>query len=278
MSPRLVGHHGEKPSETVARYIVERSLGARVCCYDDRSGVSRPDAIIHRNGGVPLEIVSDPLKSDVQLLSALDKIDRRANFTGLASGYRVCLKVRARVSDLTWLRTILEQLEDAHRRHLVASRDERYMYIEPDTRLAPGEVRFTSGSEGSHALPDGAEVVAAASAVLAQTRYDDVARKLRAYGGAERHVVLIADDEKDPTFSWLREANPAEVDHLPDPKLAPGITHLWITRRYIAGITIWWSADAGWQGVTWDSGDPFDLLDAWGDPVCTDHAVVRPSR
>lgn len=277
MSPRPAGHHGEKPSETMARFIVERSLGVRVCCYDDRSGTSRPDAIIHRNGGVPLEIVSDPLKSDVQLISALDKIDRRAHLAGLSQGYRVCLKVRARVNDLAWLRTILEQLEDPQRRHLVTGRDERYMYIEPDARLTPGEVRFTSGSEGSHPLPDGADVVAAAAAVLAQKRYDDVGRKLNAYGGSERHAVLIVDDENDSTFSWLREANPGDVDQLPDPELTAGITHLWITRRYIAGVTIWWSADTGWQGATWDAGDPFDLLDTWDDPVCADHAGVGPT-
>lgn len=40
------GHHGEKPSETLVRLIVERSLGVRVCCYDDRDGNSKPDAII----------------------------------------------------------------------------------------------------------------------------------------------------------------------------------------------------------------------------------------
>lgn len=67
------GHHGEKPSETLVRLIVERSLGVRACCYDDRDGNSKPDAIIHRQGGVPLAIVSDPHKADVQLLSALGK-------------------------------------------------------------------------------------------------------------------------------------------------------------------------------------------------------------
>lgn len=69
MPSQPTGHHGEKPSETLVRLIVESSLGVRVCCYDDRDGNSKPDAIIHRQGGVPLEIVSDPHKADVQLLS-----------------------------------------------------------------------------------------------------------------------------------------------------------------------------------------------------------------
>ena len=52
MPSQPTGHHGEKPSETLVRLIVERSLGVRVCCYDDRDGNSKPDAIIHRRGGV----------------------------------------------------------------------------------------------------------------------------------------------------------------------------------------------------------------------------------
>ncbi len=277
MSPRPVGHHGEKPSETLVRFIVQRSLGVRVCCYDDRSGVSRPDAIIHRSGGVPLEIVSDPLKSDVQLLRALEKIGRRTHFAGLEHGYRVCLKVKARVNDLTWLLAILEQLEDPQERLLVARNDERYMDIKPDPRLEPGEVRFTSGSEGSYSPPSGVDVVAAASSVLAQERYDDVARKLNIFGGSERHAVLIVDDEKDPSFNWLREAKPGDVDQLPEPELSAGITHLWITRRGISGTTVWWSADAGWQAMTWADGDPFDLLESWDDPVCVEHAGAGPA-
>ena len=110
MSARLTGHHGEKPSETLVRFIVERCLKVRVCCYDDRSGSSRPDAIIHSNGGVPLEIVSVPSKSDVQLLSALDKIGRRTEFAGLQRGYWVCLTDKARVNDLRWLQELLRQI------------------------------------------------------------------------------------------------------------------------------------------------------------------------
>lgn len=44
MPSQPTGHHGEKPSETLVRLIVERSLGVRVCCYDDRDGNSKPDA------------------------------------------------------------------------------------------------------------------------------------------------------------------------------------------------------------------------------------------
>lgn len=270
MSTHPTGHHGEKPSETLVRFVVERCLGVRVCCYDDRSGNSRPDAIIHRKGGVPLEIVSDPLKSDVQLLSALDKIGRRAEFAGLQRGYWVCLTDKARVKDLGWLEKLLRQLDDPEQRNLVPRRSNAYEFTEPQERLGPGEVWLTSGSSGGRPLPSPPEVVTAACAVLAQPGYADVARKLDAYGGVERHAVLIVDDEKDSTFSWLREATPANVDELPPPELAPEINHLWITRRYVPGLTIAWSEAAGWQGIAWDWGHPVDALDAWDDPACPD--------
>lgn len=86
MTPRQGGHHGEKPSETLVRFIIEQALGVRVCSYDHRGGSSRPDGIVHRHGGVPLEIVSDPLKSSNRLLSALNKIGRRAQFDDLSGG------------------------------------------------------------------------------------------------------------------------------------------------------------------------------------------------
>ena len=113
---------------------------------------------------------------------------------------------------------------------------------------------MTSGSSGVRPLPSPPDVVTAACAVLAQPRYADVGRKLGAYGGIERHAVLIVDDEEDSTFSWLREAAPADVDQLPPPELAPEITHLWITRRYVPGLTIAWSQVDGWKGTAWDWG------------------------
>ena len=278
MSSRPVGHHGEKPSETLARFIVEHSLGERVCCYDDRSGHSRPDAIIHRNGGVPLEIVSDPHKADVRLHSALAKIGNRARFDGLTHGYRVCLTTKARVKDLSWLETILQRLEDPQQSHTVPSHDDTYISIRLESQLAPGEVKFTSGSGGGRPIPKAADVVAAASAILAQKAYADVAKKLDAHGGTERHAVLIVDEENDSTFSWLREATPDGLDELPAPTLAPGITHLWITSRYTPRPTIHWSAADSWQGTAWDWGHPLDALKAWDDPACPDHHSPRPSH
>ncbi len=276
MAPRPAGHHGEKPSETLVRFIVEHSLGVRVCSYDDRGGRSRPDAIIHHHGGVPLEIVSDPLQSENQLLSALHKIGRRTEFDGLRQGYRVCLTRKARVKDLGWLEQILLQLEDSDQPNPVTGQTDNYLFIEPDERLAAGEVRFLSGSGGGRPTHYGLDVVSAASAVLAQKQYADVGRKLDAYGGVERHAVLVVDDEKDATFSWLRQATPADVNRLPVPGLTAEITHLWITPRYMPGLTMAWSARTGWQGTAWDWGHPVDALDAWDDPACPDDHSAGP--
>lgn len=268
MPSRAEGHHGEKPSETLVRFIVERSLGVRVCCYDDRDGRSKPDAIIHRQGGVPLEIVSDPHKADVQLLSALNKIGRRADFPGLRHGYWVSLTHRARVNDLGWLEQLLRQLEDPEQRDSVPRQANEYEFISRQDDLPPGEVRLTSGSSGSRPMPSPNNVVKAACDVLGQPAYADVARKLAAHGGVERHVVLIVDEEKDPTFTWLREATPDDVSLLYPPVLADGITHLWITRRYVPGLTVAWSQTAGWKGFDWSGNHAVDELDGWDDPVC----------
>lgn len=270
MLSQPTGHHGEKPSETLVRFIVERSLGVRVCCYDDRDGSSKPDAIIHRQGGVPLEIVSDPHKADVQLLSALDKIDRRTEFSGLRHGYWVSLTHKARVKNLGWLEKLLHQLEDPEQQDSVPSRANEYEFISPQDHLLPGEVRLTSGSSGSRPMPSPTNVVKAACGVLGQPAYADVARKLAAHGGAERHAVLIVDEEKDPSFDWLREATSDNLSQLSAPKLADEITHLWITRRYVPGMTVAWSQATGWQGFDWPGGHPVDELDGWVDPECPD--------
>lgn len=96
-------------------------------------------------------------------------------------------------------------------------------------------------------MPSSTNVVKAACDVLGQTAYADVARKLAAHGGAERHAVLIADEEKDPSFDWLREATSDDVSELSPPVLADEITHLWITRRYVPGLTVAWSQVTGWH-------------------------------
>lgn len=271
MSARAAGHHGETPSETLARFIVEHALGVRVCCHDDRRGISRPDGVIHRRGGVPLEIVSDPLKSDHQLINALNKIENRSEFDGLTRGYRVCLSGAARVKDLGWLHQTLRRLEDPETHSQVPRRSDQYLFIAPDARLPPGHVRFTTGSGGVRPIPKPPDVVEAATAVLSRAEYADVARKLDAFGGVERHAVLIGDDENDYRFSWLREASPANVGQLPTPDLTPSVTHLWIMPRYIPGLTIVWSAATGWQGTAWDWGHPPDALETWNDPVCPEN-------
>lgn len=264
------GHHGEKPSETLVRLIVERSLGVRVCCYDDRDGNSKPDAIIHRQGGVPLEIVSDPHKADVQLLRALDRIDRGTEFAGLRHGYWVSLTHKARVKDLEWLEVLLHQLEDPAQHAAVPRRADEYEFISRQDHLLPGEVRLTSGSSGGRPMPSPTNVVRAACDVLGQPAYADVSRKLAAHGGAERHAVLIVDEEKDPSFDWLREATSGDVSQLSPPEFAEEITHLWITRRYVPGLTVAWSPATGWHGFDWQGGHPVDELDEWDDPKCQD--------
>jgi hypothetical protein len=271
MTTRPAGHHGEKPSETLVRFIVEKTLGVRVCCYDDRRGTSRPDAIVHRCGGVPLEIVSDPLKSDVQLINALKKIGNRTEFTGLRHGYWVCLTDKARVNNLTWLRDLLLQREDPDRSTHVPPQSASYLFIRIDDKgLRPGEVRFTTGSGGGRPIPDPPDVVKVACAVLGRPQYADVARKLGKYGGVERHAVLVVDDEQDSAFGWLRCAMPQDVGQLPTPQLDPEITHLWITPRYIPGLTLSWSANTGWQGSPWAWGYRDDALTDWEDPSCTE--------
>ncbi|MCW3159591.1 hypothetical protein [Micropruina sonneratiae] len=178
--------------------------------------------------------------------------------------------------DLSWLKRILFQLEDPDQRRLVPRQTDNYLFIEPFEHLSAGEVLFTSGSGGGRPISCPHDVVTAASTVLAQSRYADVARKLAAYGGVERHVVLVVDSEKDPTFEWLRNAEPGEVDQLPAPTLATDITHLWITPRYIPGLTIAWSAGSGWMGTEWRWGHPVEALAAWHDPACPDdHSLVK---
>lgn len=175
---------------------------------------------------------------------------------------------RARVRDLKWLEKLLQQLEDPKQRDRVPSRADEYEFISPQDHLLPGEVRLTSGSGGARSMPSPTNVVKAACDVLSQCAYADVVRKLAAHGGAERHAVLIVDEEKDPSFDWLRGATSDDVSQLPPPVLADGITHLWITRRYVPGMTVSWSQVTGWQGFDWPGGNPIDELDEWDDPAC----------
>lgn len=270
MSPRAVGNHGENGDETIARFIVEKTLGVRVCSYDDRRGKSLPDAVIHRAGGVPLEIVSDPNKAENQLANALEKFGRRKQFVGLQYGYWVSLTSKARVNDLTWLENTLRDLEDPAKRDLVPSRTEQYEFIAPSDRFAPGEVRFTVGSGGGRPVADGRRVVAAACAVLARPGYADVSKKLKEFGGPERHAVLTVDSENDPVFEWLRNATPDGVDQLPPPQLDPEITHLWITPRWLPALTLHWDPVTGWRGAEWEWVHVSEVLNTWNDPECTE--------
>ena len=268
MTQRPSGHHGERPSETVVRFIVENALGIRVCCYDDRRGVSRVDAIIHRHGGVPLEIVSAPWIAGNKQTSALNKRGRLTRFDGLKHGYKVWLASAARVNNLGWVEPTLRQLEDPETCEHVPSRTENYVSIVRFPFVTAGEVLFTIGGGGGRSDSRAPELVTAASAILARKDYADVARKLDAYGGEERHAVIIVDDEEIPAFGWLREPHSADLERLPDPELPEEITHLWLTPRGVVGMTILWSASTRWRTTAWQWGDPVDALKAWDDPAC----------
>lgn len=273
MSLRPTGHHGEKPSETMARFVVEKALGVRVCSYDDRRGVSRVDAIIHRHGGVPLETVSAPWVAGNKQSSALDRRGRRARFDGLTYGYKVCLTSSARVNDLRWVEPTLRRLESPETGERVPSRTEDYEWIVRFPFVSAGDVLFTTGGGGGRADYHPTEVVHAASAILARTDYADVARKLDDYGGHERHAVIIVDDDETPAFGWLRELRLVDLERLPDPELPEEVTHLWLTPRGVRGMTMLWSASTHWRGMAWRWDDPVDALNAWDDPTCRVHGA-----
>ncbi len=267
---------GEKLSETLARFLVEQVLGLRVCCYDDRRGTSRPDAIIHRNGGVPLEIVSDPLASELELMSALKKHNNPMTVSGLRRGYLVSVSPDARIKDIAnRLREMLCELDEQPN----CTRWSRPMQgcdsICFAPFLEPGEVLLTSGGGGGRPDVDGSAVVIEASAILARPQYADVARKLAAYGGAERHVVLIVDEDKAAAFSWLHQAELQDVVQLPTPELPSAITHLWITSTLPRDVIMRWSPTAGWRGEKWRWGPPDEALRSWDDPPCLEeHRAV----
>lgn len=261
-------HHGEKPNETLARFIVEHFLGVRACNFDDRRGVSRVDAIIHRQGGVPLEIVSAPWQAGNQQTRALQKSGTRKTFSGLRHGYKICLASDARIDDLAWVEPTLRQLEDPAEALLVRSRTSNYEWIARFPFAAAGEVLFTQGSGGGRREHTPADVVITASAILSQMEYADVARKLRAHGGDERHAFLIVDEDRHPEFEWLRRATASDLAPLPNPLLPPEVTHFWISPRTTPGLTMLWSAAEGWQGVRWRWGDSVVALSEWDDLVC----------
>jgi len=265
---QVVGHHGEKPDETLVRFIVEQSLGVRVCNFDDRRGVSRVDAILHRHSGVPLEIVSAPWEAGNRQTSALQKSGSRKRFNGLRHGYKVCLTSEARINDLAWVEPTLRQLEDPAKAYLVPSRAKNYDWIARFPFVGAGEVLFTQGGGGGRPADAPAQVVITASAILARMEYADVPRKLGAYGGDERHAFLVVDDERHAEFGWLRRAMVSDLVLLPEPLLPPEVTHFWISLRTIPGLTLLWSEADGWQGVQWRWGDPLVALSAWDDPVC----------
>lgn len=265
---QVVGHRGEKPNETLVRFIVEQALGVRVCSFDDRRGVSRVDAIVHRQGGVPLEIVSAPWEAGNRQTSALRKRGSRKRFNGLRHGYKVCLTSEARINDLAWVEPTLRQLEDPAKADLVPSRTKNYYWIVQFPFVGAGEVLFTQGGGGGRPAHAPADVVTTASAILARTEYGDVPRKLGAYGGDERHAFLIVDRERHPEFGWLRRATVSDLVLLPEPLLPPEVTHFWISPRTTPGLTLLWSAVEGWQGTQWRWGDPVVALGAWDDPVC----------
>ena len=271
MTEHFQQHHGENPSETLVRFTVEQTLGHRVCSFDDRRGTSCVDAIIHRQGGVPLEIVSDPWVEGNMQTNALAKKAHGLTIPGLKAAYKIQLASASRVNKLTWVGPILRLLDDPATQHHVPNRSAEYESILVWPFGAPGRVIFTTGGGGGREDYSGHDVVTAAAEILTRETYADVAMKLDAHGGDERHAAVIVDEDQTPAFAWLRtrrEGDLPELADLPAPPLPEEITHLWITPRYPRALTLRWSPDGGWAGRTWSWGDPVEALNAWDDPAC----------
>jgi hypothetical protein len=262
----------ERPGETFARYAVEQILGVRVCRYD-RGGNSQPDGIIHRSGGVPLEIVSDPHQADLQRLNALEKRGWTAHIDGLQHGYQVFLEPDAPpLKDLTWLANILRIKEDPALQDLFSPAGKGYSLIVAEPTLAPGEIAFSaSWGHGGPMLATG-DLAQAASEILSRPAYADVARKLERYGGTERHAYVIGDAAKSSTFRSLMNLVHEDLDGEPAPTLPSGITDLWIGARHFPQTVAHWSAADGWTGYEWAWLHPKEILTGgWDDPDCSDH-------
>lgn len=262
----------ERPGETFARYAVEQVLGVRVCRYD-RGGDSQPDGIIHRSGGVPLEIVSDPNRADLQRLNALEKRGWTAKIEGLQHGYQVFLEPDAPpLKDLTWLANILRTKEDPALRDFFSPAGKGYSLISEDPTLAPGEIVFSaSWSHGGPMIQTG-DLASAVSEILGRSAYADVPRKLARYGGAERHAYVIGDGANSSTFRSLMNLIPEDLESEPAPSLPAEITDVWIGARHFPQTVAHWSSTEGWTGHEWAWLHPKDILaGAWDDPDCTEH-------
>jgi len=266
----------ERPGELLARYAVEQILGVRVCRYD-RGGNSQPDGIIHRAGGVPLEIVSDPHQADLKRLSALDKYGWTATISGLQHGYEVFLEPDAPpLKDLTWLKKILQLKEAAKAnpelRHLVSPTGKGYSLISEEPTLAPGEISFRASWSHSGPMLETGDLATAVSEILGQPAYSDVRHKLALYGGAERHAYVIGDAGKSSTFRSLMNLAPEDLEGEPAPALPAVITHVWIGARYFPQTVVHWSAADGWSGHVWTWLYPQEIVAGeWDDPDCAEH-------
>jgi hypothetical protein len=182
-------------------------------------------------------------------MSALTKRARGLEISGLQFGYKVLLTSKARVDKLDWVESTLRRLEDPEARSAVPRRTENYESIVSWPALSPGQVIFATGGGGGSAHYNAENVVTAATEMLTRVDYADVARKLGAHGGAERHAVVIVDEEQTPAFAWLRQGRPDDLRYAPEPSLQEEITHLWISPRNPQALTVRWSPDGGWNGI-----------------------------
>lgn len=261
----------ERPGETLARYAVEQILGVRVCRYD-RGGNSQPDGIIHRDGGVPLEVVSDPYKKDLQLMRALDKMQRRATIAGLQHGYELWILPEAPpLKDLTWLAELCRAKEDPNRRDLIPPISDWYSRLEIDPDLAPGEIVFTPAWFSEGPIPGPGDIAKAVGEILSREAYADVPRKLAAYGGTERHAFVIGDQSNNPIFGRLMGLDPAALDEEPDPNVPAEVTHLWVGARHHPQTVAQWTRGIGWSGHEWEWDHPKVVIESWDDPECVEH-------
>ena len=147
-----------------------------------------------------------------------------------------------------------------------------YLAAYPDQ---PGVIGI--GTKGWSSWEDPIDVVSWISRVL--DREDDVAAKLQRHGGPERHAFIwatlgsawavnsalnwhpdapplpapIGPDIDDDLWSALLdpERMSGEPAPLSDPKLPPGITHLWLASSLSRRGALHWSPDGGWDRTDW---------------------------
>ena len=238
----------EKPNEVAARQIVSQALGVPVDRFEDGRSPSQIDAAIRYADGriAALEIVADHEDEFNAQWSALQKIDHRVPVPGLQRSWLAHLARRAKVRDVTrYLPEIVAQLDEG--RDVSADRLDRLgvTWLEPlgaDTTLPAGHVYlFAEGWGGSAGPAD--EVPSFVERVLAE--HDDVASKLAAHGGAERHAFIWTTIGSDYAVQFALEDREQPLPTRA-PRLPKGVTHVWVAGSFTSQGVLAWFPDSGW--------------------------------